>query len=269
MMLRGLLIALLLLIAGFPVYWMADTALSDNAQLYSTGQVAWLQLRNLPPLLTQLLALPLGQWLFNTSIVAAGTMTLSLLLGTLAGYALSRFRFHGRGVVGFLLFITQVVPEALLLVPLYAMFITLGLLNNLGGLVLANVGFSLPVAAFILQRAMDAIPLEIEEAAVIDGCPRMSILTLIVLPLITPSLAAAAVIAFFSGWNEFLFATTFMRDRPLWPASVGLASFIGQYETPMSAVMGAAFVFSLPAIAFFLLVQRKIVAGLTSGAVKG
>jgi multiple sugar transport system permease protein len=90
-----------------------------------------------------------------------------------------------------------------------------------------------------------------------------------VLPLVVPSLAAAAVIAFFAGWSEYLFASTFLLDRSLWPASVGLASFIGQYETPMSTVMGAALVFSIPAIAFFLLVQRRIVAGLTAGAVKG
>ena len=134
---------------------------------------------------------------------------------------------------------------------------------------LANVGFSLPVACFILKSAMDTVPYEIEESAVIDNCPRIGILTMILLPLIMPSIAAASVISFFAGWNEFLFASTFLMDRELWPASVGLASFIGQYETPMSAVMSAALLFCLPAIVFFLLIQRKIVAGLTTGAVKG
>lgn len=167
------------------------------------------------------------------------------------------------------MFMTQVVPEALILVPLYAMFITLGLLNSLFGLVLANVGFSLPVAAFIIKGAIDAVPYEIEESAVIDNCPRISVLTMIILPIIAPSMAAAAVISFFAGWNEYLFAATFLMDRDLWPASVGLASFVGQYETPLSAVMAAALIFSLPAVVFFLLIQRKIVAGITAGAVKG
>jgi multiple sugar transport system permease protein len=171
--------------------------------------------------------------------------------------------------MGFLMFMTQVVPEALILVPLYAMFITLGLLNSLFGLVLANVGFSLPVAAFIIKSAIDAVPYEIEESAIIDNCPRLSVLTMIVLPIIAPSLAAAAVIAFFAGWNEYLFAATFLMDTELWPVSVGLASFIGQYETPLSAVMAAALIFSIPAIAFFLMIQNKIVAGITAGAVKG
>lgn len=266
---HSLFVCLLIAVAGFPIYWMVNTALSLNAQLYGSGQVAWLQLQNLPNLLAEVLQVPIGLWLFNTLLIATGTTVLSLLLGALAGYALSRFRFHGKGLVGFLLFMTQVVPEALILIPLYGMFISMGLLNNLFGLVLANVGFSLPVAAFILKNAMDGIPYEIEESAIIDNCPRFSILTMIILPLIMPSVAAAAVIAFFAGWNEFLFASTFLMDRSLWPASVGLASFIGQYETPLAGVMGAAFIFSLPAVGFFLLIQRNIVAGLTAGAVKG
>ncbi len=267
--LRYTLIGILVVLAGFPVYWMAATALNVNSQLYGTGQVAWPQLQHLPDLVTELDNVPIGRWLFNTLLIASGGTVLSLTLGALAGYALSRFKFHGRGLVGFLLFMTQVVPEALILVPLYAMFITFGLLNSLWGLILANVGFSLPVACFVLKGAMDAVPYEIEESAIIDNCPRFSVLTMIILPLIMPSIAAAAVVSFFAGWNEFLFASTFLMDRTLWPASVGLASFVGQYETPMSAVLGAALVFSTPAIVFFLLIQRKIVAGLTAGAVKG
>lgn len=266
---RWLLITVLVIYAGFPIYWMASTALNVSSQLYDTGQVPWPQLQNLPDLFVELSEIPILRWLFNTGLIASGTAVLSLLLGSIMGYALSRFRFHGRGMIGFLLFMTQVIPEALIVVPLYAMFINLGLLNNLWGLVLANVGFSLPVSAFILKNAIDAIPYEIEESAMVDNCPRVGILSLIVFPLIAPSLAAAAVISFFAGWNEFLFAATFLMDRELWPTSVGLASFIGQYDTPLSAIMAAALVFSLPAVVFFLIMQRKIVSGLTTGAVKG
>lgn len=266
---RFLLVGLLAVLAGFPVYWMATTALSDQDQLYVGRQVPWPQLGNLGSLLAAIREVPAGRWMVNSLVIAAGTTVVSLLLGSLAGYALSRFRFRGRGLVGFLLFMTQVVPEALILVPLYAMFITLGLLNDLAGLALANAAFSLPVATFIIKGAIDTVPYEIEESALVDNCPRFGILCMIVLPLVAPSLAAAAVIAFFAGWNEYLFASTFLMNRELWPASVGLASFIGQYETPLSVVMGTALLFSLPAITFFLLIQRRIVSGLTSGAVKG
>jgi multiple sugar transport system permease protein len=265
---RYAVVAILIVVAGFPLYWMATTALSLNSELYGSGQVPWPQLQNLPVLFADLGTVPIGVWLTNAAFIATGTTVVSLLFGTLLGYALSRFRFRGKGGMGFLLFMTQVIPEALIVVPLYAMFITLGLLNNLGGLVLANAGFSLPIAAFVLKSAMDAIPYEIEESAMIDNCPRFGIFSLIVLPLVMPSIAAAAVIAFFAGWNEYLFAVTFIHDRELWPASVGLASFIGQYSTPVPTVIGTALIFSLPAIVFYLLIQRHIVAGLTAGAVK-
>jgi multiple sugar transport system permease protein len=268
-LLRALLVIALVVAAGFPIYWMLTTALGSNAELYGEGQVPFPQLQHLPELFAEMANVPILRWFGNSIFIATGTTILSLLLGSLAGYALSRFNFRGKTVIGFLLFVTQVLPEALILVPLYGVFISLGLLNNLTGLVIANAGFALPVATFILKGAMDAIPYEIEESAMIDNCPRISVLSMIVLPLIVPSLAAAAVTSFFSGWNEFLFASTFLLDQESWPASVGLASFIGQYSTPLPAVMASALLFSVPAIVFFLLVQRKMVAGLTAGAVKG
>lgn len=267
--LRYFTITALVVIAGFPVYWMLTTALAHDANLYSQRQTPWPQLQNTFELFRQIGDVPIVQWLRNSALIASGTTLISLLLGILSGYALSRFRFRGRGVVSSLMFATQVIPEALILVPLYGLFISLGLLNSLWGLVIANAGFSLPVATFIVKSAVDAVPYEIEEAALVDNTPRFTVLTMIICPLILPSIAAAGVITFFAGWNEYLFASTFMLDREGWPASVGLASFIGQYETPLPAVMGAALLFSIPAIIFFLIVQRKIVAGLTAGAVKG
>lgn len=266
---RGILVALLVAFAAFPVYWMLDTALSTTDELYSSGQSLWPHFTRLVDIPAAFDKTPIGLWLGNSFWIAAGTTVLSLFLAILAGYALSRFKFYGKGFVGFLLFSTQMLPEALLVVPLYAIFSTLGILNNLGGLVLADAAFAMPVAAFIIKAAVDDVPIEIEESARVDGCPRLGIVSLIVLPLIKPSVAAAAVISFFAGWNEFLFANTFTSDKQLWPASVGLASFQGQFITPIELVMAAALVFALPAIIFFLLAQRSIVSGMAAGAVKG
>jgi multiple sugar transport system permease protein len=243
--------------------------LANDATLFSGRQTPWPQIEQLPKVIGEIGDVPILQWLRNSTFIATGTTLISLLLGTVAGYALSRFTFRGRGLVSSAMFATQVVPEALILVPLYGLFISLGLLNSLWGLVIANAGFALPVATFIVKSAVDAVPYEIEEAALVDGTPRFTVLTMIVCPLILPSIAAAGVITFFSGWNEYLFAATFILDQEQWPASVGLASFIGQYETPLPVVMAAALLFSIPAIIFFLVVQRKIVSGLTAGAVKG
>jgi multiple sugar transport system permease protein len=266
---RLALLVVLGLFAGFPVYWMLNTALSTINELYTDGQGLGLDLGRLTTLSDVLGDVPIFQWLRNSAVIAAGTTFCSLCLAVLAAYALSRFRFHGKGVAGFLLFATQMLPEALLVVPFFALFSALGLLNDLTGLVLANTAFTMPVAVWILKSAMDNVPYEIEESARVDGCPRFGILAMIIFPLVLPSLAAAAVINFFDGWNEFLFANTFLADRELWPASVGLSSFVGQYSTPLNSVMLAAILFTLPAIVFFLIAQRRIVSGLTAGSVKG
>jgi multiple sugar transport system permease protein len=266
---RTVAICVLVLFAGFPIYWMLNTALSSETDLYKTGQSFLPNFANVVNLPGLLEGVPILRWLGNSFVVATGTTVLSLLFAICAGYALSRYKFYGKGLAGFLLFSTQMLPEALLIVPMYALFAGFGLLNNLGGLVLADVAFVMPVSVFIIKGAIDKIPHEIEESARVDGCSRVRILGTIVLPLILPSIAAAAIIAFFDGWNEFLFANTFISNSLLWPAPVGLSSFLGQFYTPMNQVMLCAILFALPAVVFFLWAQRGIVSGLTAGSVKG
>ena len=267
---RTVLALLLVLLAGFPVYWMINTAMTPVGDLYANKQ-------QLVPDFSRTLSVfqvlvgdsPFLRWLANSAFVAAGTTLLSLLLASLAAYALSRYKFVGKGLMSFGFFATQMLPEALLVVPLYSMFMSLGLLNELYGLVLVNTAFAMPVAVFLLKSAMDTVPYEIEESARVDGCNPLMILQVMFIPLIAPSLAAAAVITFFDGWNEYLFATTFIHDSANWVASTGLASYIGEFTTPLDTVFSAAIVFTIPAAVFFLLMQRKIVAGLTAGSVKG
>lgn len=268
--LRMLLALALVVLAGFPVYWMINTAMTPTSELHA-GNQSWIPdfSRTLHVFQVLLTDSPFLRWLSNSAVVAAGTTLLSLLLASLAAYALSRYRFVGKGVFSFGFFATQMLPEALLVVPLYSMFLSLGLLNEHYGLVLVNTAFAMPIAVFLLKSAMDTVPYEIEESARVDGCNSLSILQVMFLPLIAPSMAAAAVITFFDGWNEYLFATTFIRDMDRWMASTGLASFIGEFSTPLDTVFSAAIVFTIPAAVFFLLMQRKIVSGLTAGSVKG
>jgi multiple sugar transport system permease protein len=267
---RMVLVLLLVVLAGFPIYWMYNTATTDPSALFQGEQTLLPRVdRTLHIFGVLATDTPLLRWLGNSAVIAFGTTFLSLALAVLAAYALSRYKFHGKGVFGFALFATQMLPEALLVVPLYSLFTTLGLLNDLGGLVLADTAFAMPVAVWILKSAMDSVPYEVEESARVDGCPSFGILSMIMFPLVMPSVAAAAVIAFFDGWNEYLFATTFIQDRDSWAASTGLAAFVGEFSTPLDIVFSAALLFTLPAIVFFLLVQRRIVSGLTAGSVKG
>lgn len=267
---RAFLALLLVIVAGFPLFWMINTAITPTSDLYSGAQKLIPDFLRAPKLFSVLgTDNPFLKWISNTAIVAVGTTLASLLLATLAAYALSRYKFFGKGIMGFGFFATQMLPEALLVVPLYSLFSSLGLLNELYGLVLVNTAFAMPVAVFILKTAIDDVPYEMEEAARVDGCKPLSILQLMVVPLIAPSIAAAAVITFFDGWNEYLFATTFISDKASWLASTGLASFIGEFVTPLDAVFSAAFLFTVPAVFFFLLMQRRLVSGLTAGSVKG
>jgi len=267
--LRTGLVILLICFAGFPLYWLFNTAVSTDDELYGAGQRFLPDLGRLGQILDVFDDTPLLRWLSNSGIVAIGTTLLSFLIAILAGYALSRFRFHGRGVMGFALFTTQMLPEALIVVPLYSIFVSLGLINSLYGLVLANTAFAMPVAAFVIKSAVDRVPFEVEEAARVDGASRLGVLFQIVFPLIVPSVAASAVITFFDGWNEYLFAATFIQDQDKWTTSMGLASFIGEFVTPLPTVFSAALIFTIPGVVFFLIAQKWIVSGLASGSVKG
>ena len=165
--------------------------------------------------------------------------------------------------------VCAMVPEALLLIPIFIIFRRAGLIDTLPGLVLADAAFIVPVGVWILKAFMDTIAREVREAALIDGCGPLALLWRITLPLSTPALITVCVIAFFDGWNEYLFASTFITSADRRLASVGLASFIGELATPVELVFAATAVFAVPPVLFYFLMQRYFVSGLTSGAIKG
>ncbi len=255
--------------AAFPLYWMLVTSMTPSSELFADTARLVPQPSEIGVYPEAFHGTSVTIWVRNSAIVAIGTTVLSLALAILPAYALSRFRFRGMGFVGFGLFITQMLPEAMLVVPLYAIFADLKLLNTLGGLILANSAFTVPVITWILKGAIDGVPIDIEEAARIDGCTRMDIVLGVVIPLVAPTLAAAAVIAFFHGWNEYVFAQTLISDQGLRTASVGLAGFVGELSTPVHTVMAIGLMYTLPAVIFYLFVQRYVVAGMTAGSVKG
>jgi multiple sugar transport system permease protein len=264
-----LMILVVLGLAVFPFYWMIVTATTSDASLYGDGVQAVPDVTRLGIFGEVLSNSSVLLWLRNSAIIAAGTTICTLLLAIPMAYGLSRFRFRGKAVVGISLLVTQMLPEALLVVPLFAIFSRLGLLNSFLGLILANTAFALPIVTWVLKNSIDTVPVDIEEAARVDGASRLGILFRIIVPVTAPTMAATAVIAFFHGWNEYIFALTFLTDVGLKPASVGLAGFVGEITTPIQTVMTVGVMYTLPAVALYLILQKYIVGGMAAGSVKG
>lgn len=266
---RMIAVLVVLGVVAFPLYWMFVTALTSDSDLFS-GTPRFLPDFSQFGIFAEALAQgDVLRWLLNSFIIATGTMVVSLVLGVPLAYALSRFSFKGKFLVALALLFTQMLPEALLVVPLFAIFRETGLLNSLPGLILADSAFVLPVVSLILMGAIDGIPREVDEAARVDGARPPTVLFRVLMPLITPAIAAGAVIAFFTAWNEYVFAVTFIYDKDLQPASVGVAGYIGEQDTSIQTIMAVALIFTLPAVAFYLFAQKYVVSGMTAGAVKG
>lgn len=256
-------------IAVFPLYWMFVTALSSDADLFASDARLLPDISRFGVFGDALADGEAVRWLRNSVVVAIGTTVLSVGLGIPLGYALSRFSFRGKTLMTVVLLLTQMLPEALMVVPLFSLFNRFDLLDSLLGLVLVNAAFVLPIVALILKGAIDGVPRELEEAGRVDGARPFTMLVQINIPVIAPSIAAAAVIAFFHAWNEYVFAVTFIYAPEMQPASVGIAGFIGEVGTPVQTVMAVAFMFTLPAVTFYLFAQKYVVTGMTAGAVKG
>jgi N,N'-diacetylchitobiose transport system permease protein len=262
---RPVAIVLLWAFTLFPVLWMVATALNPNAT--SGGALpSGVTLENFRFVLQEG---GFGGYLWNSVRVALGTVLVSGLLALLAAVAVSRFRFRFRTAVLVLVLVVQMVPLEALVIPLFIQARNLQLLNSLLGLVVVYVAFSLPFAIWTLRGFVAAIPVDIEEAAYVDGASWTRMFFSILLPLVAPGLVATSVFSFITAWNEFVFALTFLADDSKYTVAVGLRNFFGQYGTDWGAVMAGSTLITIPVMVFFVLVQRRLTAGLVAGASKG
>ncbi len=216
-----------------------------------------------------------GVWLFgrqllNSVLVSGFTTILGVFLACTAAYALSRFRFPGRraGLMSFL--VVQMFPATLLMIPMYVLLGSLGLLNSMAGLVLVYSTTAIPFCVFMLKGYFDTIPRELEEAALIDGASRIRIFYSIILPLARPAIAVTALFAFMTAWNEYILAATFLNKETAYTLPVLLKAYVGEHgSTEWGSFAAGAILVSLPVVALFYALQRNLVAGLTAGGVKG
>ena len=210
-----------------------------------------------------------GAYVRNSFVVALGTVACAVPIAILTGYGLCRFRLAGRHVFMLVLLTTQFVPPAMLIIPLFIIFKQIGLLDTLLGLVLVNSTFELPLTAILMRGFISGIPVELEEAAMVDGCTRFQSVVRIVIPLLRPGIVAVASFAFVGAWNNFLFALFLINDQDLYTVPVGLSYFLGEYNVDFAALAAGGVIAVLPVVLVFALIQRYLVGGLSVGAVKG
>jgi len=210
-----------------------------------------------------------GQWLWNSLTVSLATALVGVMIAIPTAYALARFRFVGKEGGVRALLATQMFPTVASAVPLYLLLDALGLLNSMTGLVVCYASTSVPFAIFQLRSAFEAIPVDLEEAAMVDGATRFGAFLRVVLPAARPAIAVTALFAFMSAYNEFILAATLLGREESFTLPVALQRFVGEYDAQWEKFAAGALVVSVPVMALFYLAQRHLVAGLTAGGVKG
>jgi multiple sugar transport system permease protein len=256
-------------IVAFPLYWNLLTSLRTPKEVYQRQGMLMpdaLTIENYQKLFdgTSMLT-----WLLNTSIVTLVATFVSLVAGIFAAYAMARLRFRGGQTLGKLVLLLYLLPQTLLFIPLFVLLNDLSLLNTRMAFYLTYPTLVLPFITWLLLGYFKGLPVELEDAARIDGCSRVGVLYRIILPLAAPGIIAAAVFSITNLWNEFLYALVFVQSDTLWTVQIGLRSFQLADTMLWGLTMAGAVVTTIPPVLVYMLLQRFVVGGLTMGAVKG
>lgn len=255
--------------ALFPLYWLLKIALTPDALIFSEGT------RLLPSAITWsnfsavLFATDFLAYFGNSLIVSLGTAFFTTLIAAGAGYAFSRFVFAGKRIIIAVMLITQMFPLLMIIAPIYKIVADLGLLNSLTSLIVVYTAFNIPFATFLMQSFFDGIPKDLEDAAMMDGCSRFQALRKVVFPLTLPGLGATLGFVFTAAWSELLFALMLISRNDAMTFPVGLLTFVSKFSVDWGQMMAAGVLALIPSCLFFIFIQRYLVQGLTSGAVKG
>ncbi|MEW6046767.1 MAG: carbohydrate ABC transporter permease [Bacillota bacterium] len=260
--------AAILLVVAAPFYWIFTSSIKVPPEIIQVPPTLVPRSFTLEHYLKLFRYTEYPRYLANSLYVAGLTMLITLGLSVPAAYSLYRLRFPGREAIRRALLLTYIFPGILLLVPLYRLLTSLGLLDRLFGLVFVNVTFAAPFATWLLQAFFTRVPQELEESAALEGASRMRTLALVILPVVRPGLGAVAIYAFLSSWTEYLFASVLIIDNVRYTLPVGLAGIIGQYQVDWGMLAAGAVVMTAPVVVLFAFVGRAFVEGLMEGAIK-
>jgi len=264
----GAIMSIVVLFALFPIVWGLSTSLKPTSDILRLPPV----ILPSPPSLEHyrtLIETGIGRYVLNSAIVSFFTVALSLMLGTLAGYALARFTFRGKAAVMFVIVAVMSIPLPSLVVPTFTFLALLGLTNSLVGLVLLYTAYQLPITVWILYGYFQTIPTQLENAAMIDGYTRMQALRKVVLPLSGPGLVAAALFVVTFAWNDFVVAVAMNSSDEVRTLPVAIYNYLGFFGREWGPLTAAAMVSIVPIIVVFVVFQRYFLSGMTGGSVKG
>ena len=261
--------ALLVIFAGFPFAWMISTAFKESQEIFATPPSLLprsFTLDNLQRLFAETKALT---YLKNSIVVSLSTVAVTIAVATPAAYSLTRFRFPGREQLAGIILFTYMFAPIMIIVPFYVMMRFLGLTNTHMGLVLAYTAFCLPFSLWMLRTFFQSIPIEIEQAAMVDGANRVQTVLYVVLPLSLPGVLATSIFTFVLTWNDYIFARILISADELKTLPVGIADLYNASVVDWGMIMAAGLVILTPVLAVFFLIQKYMVVGLGAGALKG
>lgn len=269
-----ILIIFFLLITVFPFYWMINLSVRPFAEVLQEPT-------QLVPTLEEIAQIPetfaavwndynFGTYVGNSVVISLVTVALTLLLSIPGAYAVTRLRFRLREVMSWGILLVYMFPAIVLAIPLFVVYTKLGLRGNMLGVVIVYMSGTLPVALYMLRSYFATVPVDLEEAALIDGCTRLSAIWRVTIPLSLPAIASVALYTWMIAWNEFLFALLFLLESPSsWTLPIGLQQLNKAQEVPITYLMAGSLIITVPVIVIFLFFERFLTSGLTAGAVKG
>ncbi len=263
-----LIMAALMTFVLFPLIWVLSTALKSKTEVFASPPYIIPHSVTFDNFLSIWKDRNFGAYFVNSMIVAAVTTVLCLVIANLAAFGFSRYRMkHANKLIMFIL-VSQMVPSVLFVMPYFVMMSRAGLVDSKIALIIAHTSFSLPFCTWMLRGYYDSIPFSIDEAGRLDGCSRLSVLTKIVFPLSIPGNIATLIFSFMQSWNEYLFSMSLTTTDRMYTIPVGIAMFMGEYQTEWNELMAASLAASIPVIIVYLIADKYLIGGLTAGAIR-
>lgn len=257
------------LLCGFPLAWMVLTSLKPDREILTAEPVFWPSMFQIDAYVRLFETTNFAVYFANSISIAAAATLLNIVVATLAAYGITRFRFRGRSTVSVVMLFTYMFAPIMIIVPFYILMREFGLVNTRFGLVLGYAAFSLPFSMWLLRSFFQSIPLDLEEAAMTDGASRPQAVMKIIMPLALPGVIAVSIFTFIVAWNDYLFARVLISSDNLKTLPVGMYDLYTATVTDWGMMMAAGVVITLPALIFFVAVQRYLISGWGAGGVKG